>query len=319
MSVPTVRIAFGNEANVLSFASFPADRLMAYSNTGGVKLVQNDNGSSSGSEPSETNGPVTIFFDTCEGVGPVLLGMKTVLQWIDHHPLHGYPATYKGHKQLTEQLTGQLAGGPIPFLGLLRIHESLLLLDTKHHLGGQFVIRNAIFRHVNSRILTPNELFKIGMIFSHTSTLDLKLIDYAVNKTMDLMDAKLAEGTLSQAGFDALRVACRAVPVLDDKMTAAVQGKKDRLDREAKKAAQAAERQAKRATESMQRGSSRSATRTKEVRNVDCLEELAVADQGIRHISDTTAGKLMGGPVVIITKQMKTKKVKGRGKMMKAN
>lgn len=242
MAASTARITFGNDTNVLAFAPYSADHLIAYSNAAEAKLKVVADASSTGSEASDSNGLDAIFFDTCDDVCPVVLGMETILKWMLKHPSKGYPATYKGRKQLTVEVAEKLYGGPIPLIGLLRTHEALLLLNLKNHLGGQFVIRKAIVEHINTTILSTNEFHKIGMIFSHPSTLDTKLVQYAVNKTLDFMDANLANGALSQDGYDAYWEVSEAVPILADKMDTAYAGKQDRLAREVQKAARAAER-----------------------------------------------------------------------------
>jgi hypothetical protein len=88
--------------------------------------------------------------------------------------------------------------------------------------------------------LTPDELFKTVKIFSHPTTTDEKLVDYAVNMNSDFMDACIKDGTLAQDNFDALQEVCKAVPVLLQKTEAAHEGKKARLKREKAKAANTA-------------------------------------------------------------------------------
>lgn len=96
-------------------------------------------------------------------------GIPVVLKFMNlpQHPSQGYPTTCKGHKRLTVELSNHLAvGRAIPFVGLLRIQKALMLLAPKGHLGRQFDIRNAIKDHINTTVLTPDELYKIGLIFS---------------------------------------------------------------------------------------------------------------------------------------------------------
>ncbi|QDS68920.1 hypothetical protein FKW77_008268 [Venturia effusa] len=309
MAASTARISFGNETNVLEFAPYSAEHLLSYSKNAEAKLKALADGSSTSSETSGLIGQDAVFFDTCEGVVPVISGMKTVLQWMLKHPSKGYPAAYKGRKLLTVEIAEALHGGPIPFVGLLRIQEALLLLDLKGHLGGQFVIRKAIVQHINTKILTPNEFHKIGLIFSHAPTSDINLVQLAVNKTLDFMDASLADGTLTQDGYDAYWRVSEAVSILAEKIDKARAGKQNRLAREAQKAARAAKRQAalqeKHTVQNLQHAYQQSAKSHKLMKAAKILRELEDADQGKRSISEAAVSKLMVGPVVIKTRMTK--------------
>lgn len=319
MTPTTVRIAFGNSENVLVLPPFSVPRLLAYSKNAEAKLTDIENGSSTDSGRSGNNVVETIRFETADGIAPVVGGMEVVLKFLDmaQHPTNGYPASYKGHKSLTVELSTRLAGGrPIPFIGLLRIYEAILLLEPKNHLGRQWQIRRAIMDHIDITILTPAELHKVGVVFSHETTTDVKLVHHAVNKTLDHMEAGRDDGTLSLEEYDAITKVCDAVPALDGKMKAAYKGLKDRLARVEEKAARAAERQAeykaKRAVRGTQRGYELSATRSKEFQNEKILRDIKKADDGECCIMEPAIGKLMVGPVVIITKKMNVKKSKGR-------
>lgn len=135
MAPTTVRIPFGNSENILVLPPFSAPRLLAYSKTAEAQLNAIENGGSSNSGHPGNN-----VIETTDRVVPVIGGMEVVLKFMDMagHPTNGYPASYKGHKGLTVELATRLAEGrPIPFVGLLRNYEAILLLEPKNHLGRQ--------------------------------------------------------------------------------------------------------------------------------------------------------------------------------------
>jgi hypothetical protein len=305
MVTSNVRITFGNSAKEQSFPSFSTSRLMAYSKTAETKLKAIGNGSSNGSDHSDASGLDTIVFATCEGIIPIPFGMHTVLLWIDmrEHPANGFPAKYQGHKRLTVEIAETLTHVPIPFAGLLRIHEALLLLEPKNHLSRQWDIRKAIMDHMKATTLTPDELYKIGRIFSHETTADDKLIDYAVNMTMDFMDLGIARQTVSATDEQALNQVINAVPVLKEKMTKACEGKAARLEREKAKAARTAAFLAKRAQDAAARNHAATtkrvqgaAQRADRLKKEKLLKQLDEADAGTRPISEELVKILMGHP-----------------------
>lgn len=297
-----VNVAFGNSENVLTFAAYPVARLSAYSKSAESKLKEKD-GSNNSSDHSDTAATNTIFFETAKGIVPVPSGMQVVLRFMNlpEHPPNGYPASYRGHKRLTVKLANQIAGRAVPFVGLVRIHEALLLLDPKNHLGRQFDIRKAVLDHINTTVLTPDELYKIGKIFSHSTTLDDKLINHAVNKTLDFMGNGIENDATSQAAFDALLKVCNAVPALDEKMTKAHLGKAARMEREEAKAVRNAEYHSKRAIRGQGRTVRESAPRSAEFKKEKLWEELEQATDGHRTLSTELVNGLMCGPVTIKT------------------
>ncbi|RDI76546.1 Cell wall alpha-1,3-glucan synthase mok13 [Venturia inaequalis] len=281
-----VNVAFGNSKNVIIAASYPAHRLTTYSKSAEIKLNAMDGGSSNGSEHAGTAAVDTIRFETAEGILP--------------HPLKGYPESYKGHKRLTVDRARRLGGRPISFSTLLRIQEALLLLAPKNHLGRQFDIRNAIMDHLSTKPLTPDELYKVGMIFTNETTADAKLVNYAANKTVDLMEAGYENGSMSTETYWTLMKVSAAIPVLKEKMDNAYAGKKARKEREVAKSAQAAEWEARREARNRERATRESAKHIVEDKKGKRWENFQEASAGRRTISPEYAGKLMTGPVIFM-------------------
>lgn len=199
MNSSTVLITFGNERKVFTTKPYPVALLNAYSNTGKVKLEAQEKGSNA------------IAFSTCEALEPKIEGVVTVLKFFAKQPLNGYPKTYKGRKQLTVELAEKMAGHAITFEDKLRIHEALLLLDPKDHLGFQFDIRKAITEHIKNTLLIPDELKMIGFILLHDTTKDEKLVDFATNAIMDFMDTGWEDYTMPQETIDALEEAYNSI------------------------------------------------------------------------------------------------------------
>ncbi|KAE9962307.1 hypothetical protein BLS_000510 [Venturia inaequalis] len=297
-----VNVAFGNSKNVIIAASYPAHRLTTYSKSAEIKLNAMDGGSSNGSEHAGTAAVDTIRFETAEGILPVLGGMEIVLKFLNmsEHPLKGYPESYKGHKRLTVDRARRLGGRPISFSTLLRIQEALLLLAPKNHLGRQFDIRNAIMDHLSTKPLTPDELYKVGMIFTNETTADAKLVNYAANKTVDLMEAGYENGSMSTETYWTLMKVSAAIPVLKEKMDNAYAGKKARKEREVAKSAQAAEWEARREARNRERATRESAKHIVEDKKGKRWENFQEASAGRRTISPEYAGKLMTGPVIFM-------------------
>lgn len=71
-------------------------------------------------------------------------------------------------------------------------------------------------------------------------------MDFAINATMDLMDAGWEDYTMPQETIDALEKAYNSVPALADYMASAIDGKAARIEREQAKADREAAYQAKR-------------------------------------------------------------------------
>lgn len=163
--------------------------------------------------------------------------------------------------------------------------------------------------HIDTSILGPAELHKVGVIFSHETTADNKLVNHAINKTLDRMETGRANDTVSLEEYDAIVAVCDATPVVGEKMNVAYKGMTNRLDRQAGRAARAAERQGdsqeKRAAQNLQRACEQSAKRSSQGRNDKILQEIQQADQGEGHLLETAVSKLMVGPVVIMTKKVK--------------
>jgi hypothetical protein len=297
MVTTAVFITLGNSASTETMNRFPTAALMAYSKTATTKLNDIDSGSSHSSEPSHPSSLDKIHFETCEGLAPIPSGMQIALLWLSQHPAKGYPAKYQGRKRLTVEIAEKLACGTIPFIGLLRVHEALLLIDLKDHLSRQFEIRNAIMEHMNKTVLTPIELHRLGMIFSHPTTADPKIISLAVNKTLDFIDDAIENSSLSQDDFDAYIAVCKVVPALKEKMTAAYEGKAARLAREQEKATRAAAYKVKHAEAYRAKPRKRAEEAAGLKANAKVLSELEHGEE--RPISDYAVSRLMIGPTVI--------------------
>lgn len=276
-------ITFGNEKKVFTTKPYPVALLNAYSNTGKLKLEARENGSKA------------IVFSTCEGLEPRMEGVVTVLRFFAKHPLHGYPKTYKGRKQLTVELAEKMAGHAITFEDKLRIHEALLLLGPKDHLGRQFDVRKAITEHIKHTLLTPDELKVMGFIFLHDTTKDEKLVDFAINATMDFIDAGWEDYTMPQETIDALEEAYNSIPAMADKMARAMVGKAARVERAQAKFDRAAAYQAKRARVISFKRSKEHARLSVEAWATRQNQIVAEAKMGLRALPESNARYLITG------------------------
>jgi hypothetical protein len=206
------------------FPQISQPRLVTYSNAAADQRI---GFRYSSYRPPQPILPETITFKTCEGIPPNASGMHLVLLWSSQpeHPRKGYPSTYKKHQRLLKEVAEKLANAPIPFVDPLPIHDALLLFQPQNVLGRQYDIRNKGMKYISSKTLSPDELYKIGYIFSHKETLDEELIDNSINWTLEWID----HGKFSNAQISAFYPVCESVPILAKKMEHLCKRKEARL------------------------------------------------------------------------------------------